>query len=89
MGIADGDTAQDPTVGSTAFAVLAAISFCHLLNDMMQSVLPAIYPILKSDFDLHRPYIDEVTLPCATWRRSASCTSCGCALPRSKKRCGG
>ena len=30
--------------GGTAFAVLLAISFCHLLNDMMQSLLPAIYP---------------------------------------------
>ncbi len=32
---------------ATAFKVLAAISFCHLLNDMMQSVIPAVYPILK------------------------------------------
>ena len=32
----------------TAFGVLGAISFCHLLNDMMQSLLPAIYPMLKS-----------------------------------------
>lgn len=37
---------------STAFPILAAISFCHLLNDMMQSLLPAIYPILKSEFGL-------------------------------------
>ena len=29
---------------NTVFAVLIAISFCHLLNDMMQSLLPAIYP---------------------------------------------
>src|SRR5579871_605764 len=35
-----------------AFTVLAAISFCHLLNDMLQSLLPAIYPILKSKFAL-------------------------------------
>jgi len=32
--------------------VLAAISFCHLLNDMMQSLLPAIYPILKANYGL-------------------------------------
>jgi len=37
---------------STAYAVLAAISFCHLLNDMMQSLLPAIYPILKDNYGL-------------------------------------
>ncbi|MEO8597842.1 MAG: MFS transporter [Candidatus Solibacter sp.] len=37
---------------TTAFRVLAAISFCHLLNDMMQSVIPAVYPILKSAYRL-------------------------------------
>lgn len=37
---------------STAFSILAAISFCHLLNDMMQSLLPAIYPILKENYGL-------------------------------------
>jgi len=36
----------------TAFTVLAAISFSHLLNDTIQSVLPAIYPLLKSSFAL-------------------------------------
>ena len=34
------------------FGILAAISFCHLLNDMVQSLIPAIYPILKSSFRL-------------------------------------
>lgn len=38
--------------GRTAFVVLCAISFCHLLNDMMQSLLPAIYPMLKTSFAL-------------------------------------
>ena len=38
--------------GGTAFAVLAAISFSHLLNDTIQSVLPAIYPLLKSSYAL-------------------------------------
>ena len=37
---------------ATAFNVLAAISFCHLLNDMMQSLLPALYPMLKSTYAL-------------------------------------
>jgi len=37
---------------TTAYAVLAAISVCHLLNDMMQSLLPAIYPILKDNYGL-------------------------------------
>ena len=39
--------------GRTAFVVLCAISFCHLLNDMMQSLLPAIYPMLKTSFALN------------------------------------
>ena len=32
--------------------MLAAISFCHLLNDMMQSLLPALYPMLKGSYQL-------------------------------------
>ena len=46
---------------STAFTVLFAISFCHLLNDMMQSLLPAIYPTLKTDFHLSFTQIGLVT----------------------------
>ena len=38
--------------GKTTFTVLAAISFCHLLNDLMQSLLPALYPMLKSSYAL-------------------------------------
>jgi FSR family fosmidomycin resistance protein-like MFS transporter len=45
-------TAQPGSAGNTAFAVLAAISVCHLLNDMMQSLLPAIYPVLKGNYGL-------------------------------------
>jgi len=41
-----------PSAGSTAFSILAAISACHLLNDMIQSLLPAVYPILKDEFGL-------------------------------------
>ncbi len=36
----------------TLFNILLAISFCHLLNDTIQSVLPAIYPMLKASFHL-------------------------------------
>lgn len=36
----------------TAFPVLVAISICHLLNDMMQSLLTAIYPVLKTNYGL-------------------------------------
>src|SRR5271154_2685171 len=45
-----------------AFAVLAAISFSHLLNDTIQSLIPAIYPILKSTFALSFGQIGLMTL---------------------------
>ena len=43
---------SDTPASNTAYTILAAISVCHLLNDMMQSLLPAIYPILKSNYGL-------------------------------------
>src|SRR5258708_6876418 len=46
----------------TAFKVLAAISFCHLLNDMVQSLLPALYPILKESFHLSFGDVGLITL---------------------------
>jgi MFS transporter, FSR family, fosmidomycin resistance protein len=49
-------------VGTTAFAVLGAITFCHLLNDIMQALLPAIYPMLKSSFRLTFGQIGLLTL---------------------------
>jgi FSR family fosmidomycin resistance protein-like MFS transporter len=42
--------------------VLAAISFCHMLNDMVQALLPSIYPILKSSFHLNFGQIGFLTL---------------------------
>jgi len=48
---------------NTAVAtVLAAISVCHLLNDMLQSLLPAVYPILKGGFNLSFAQIGALTL---------------------------
>ena len=44
-----------------AFEILAALSFCHLLNDMMQSLIPAIYPILKENFQLDFAQIGLIT----------------------------
>lgn len=46
----------------TVFPILAAISFSHLLNDMIQSLLPAIYPILKSNFHLDFAKVGLITL---------------------------
>ncbi len=45
----------------TSYAVLTMISFCHFLNDMIQSLLPAIYPILKGNFHLDFGQIGLIT----------------------------
>jgi len=45
-----------------AFSILAAISVCHLLNDTVQSLIAAIYPILKSSFHLDFAQIGLITL---------------------------
>jgi MFS transporter, FSR family, fosmidomycin resistance protein len=47
---------------NTVFAVLIGISFSHLLNDTIQSVIPAIYPILKTSFHLNFTQIGLITL---------------------------
>ena len=54
---------------TTTFSILAAISFCHLLNDMMQSLLPAIYPILKANYGLDFGQIGLITF---TYQLTAS-----------------
>ncbi|MFN7994052.1 MAG: MFS transporter [Bryobacteraceae bacterium] len=46
----------------TAFPVLAAVSFCHLLNDMLQSVIPSVYPLLKTTYHLNFSQIGFITL---------------------------
>ena len=46
----------------TALPVLLAISFCHLLNDMMQALLPAMYPMLKAAFHLDFGQVGLITL---------------------------
>jgi FSR family fosmidomycin resistance protein-like MFS transporter len=47
---------------NTVFTVLIAISVSHLLNDTIQSVIPAIYPILKESFQLSFTQIGLITL---------------------------
>jgi FSR family fosmidomycin resistance protein-like MFS transporter len=56
--------AQTPArrTAGTAVAVLVAVSFGHLLNDMLQSLLPAIYPVLKGKFSLGFGEIGVITL---------------------------
>ncbi|NGY03664.1 MFS transporter [Solimonas terrae] len=53
----------------TGFGVLGAISFAHFLNDMIQSLILAIYPLLKASFALSFAQIGLITL---TYQFSAS-----------------
>src|SRR5690349_17340888 len=48
--------------GGLVVPVIAAISFCHCLNDLMQSLVPAIYPILKSAYGLDFGQVGLITL---------------------------
>jgi FSR family fosmidomycin resistance protein-like MFS transporter len=47
---------------ATVFTVLLAVSVGHLLNDLIQSLLPAVYPLLKSEFNLDFVHIGLITL---------------------------
>jgi len=48
--------------GGTAFAVIFAIGFSHLLNDTLQSLIPAIYPIVKDSFQLSFTQVGLIAL---------------------------
>jgi len=51
-----------PALETTTFAILLSLSFCHLLNDMIQSLVPAIYPVLKTSYGLDFGQIGLITL---------------------------
>jgi FSR family fosmidomycin resistance protein-like MFS transporter len=53
---------RDGIAEGTLFAVLAAISFSHMLNDLIQSLIPSIYPILKTRFELSFAQVGLITL---------------------------
>ena len=59
MGIVAPKAGPDET---TVYAVIAAISFCHCLNDLIQSLVPAIYPIIKDKLALDFGQIGLITL---------------------------
>lgn len=46
----------------TLYSILLAISFAHLLNDMMQSIIPSIYPIIKEKYGFTFWQIGLITL---------------------------
>ena len=59
----DDSLATKPLVkDGPVYRILGSISFAHMLNDMIQSLLLAIYPMLKSSFDLSFGQIGLITL---------------------------
>jgi MFS transporter, FSR family, fosmidomycin resistance protein len=58
-----------PARAKPSFSILAAISSSHLINDMMQSLILAMYPILKGEFALSFTQIGLITL---TYQLTAS-----------------
>ena len=56
-------------VEKTVFPILFAISFSHLLNDTIQSLIPAIYPVVKNSYHLSFTQIGLITL---TFQMAAS-----------------
>lgn len=53
----------------TVFSILFTISFTHLLNDMVQAVIPSVYPVMKAKFNLTFSQIGLITL---TYQMTAS-----------------
>ena len=49
-------------VEGTAYAILFTMGVCHLLNDMIQSVIPALYPLLKQKYGFTFTQIGVITL---------------------------
>lgn len=49
-------------IEKTVFPILFALSFSHLLNDTIQSLIPAIYPVIKTSYHLSFSQIGLITL---------------------------
>jgi len=60
VGAATSRAATQPL--DTTFSIILSLSFCHLLNDLMQSLVPALYPILKSSYGLTFSQVGLITL---------------------------
>lgn len=60
--IDDTDEKRQSGMNETAYAILFIISISHFLNDMIQSVIPSIYPILKEQYRFTFAQIGMITL---------------------------
>ena len=52
---------KDAVISKTIFSILFAISFAHLLNDLIQAIIPSVYPILKEKYNLSFSQIGLIT----------------------------
>ena len=68
-GMRPGPAVANLAAGNTAFFVLGTLSFSHLLNDLVSSLVPAVYPLLKTSFDLDFAQVGLITL---TYQLTAS-----------------
>jgi FSR family fosmidomycin resistance protein-like MFS transporter len=66
---ADQSAPSHPAAEETVMPILLALSFSHLLNDTIQSLLPSIYPLLKDSFRLNFTQVGLITL---TYQLTAS-----------------
>ena len=60
--VTDSTIASAPSVQQTVYPILFSIAFAHLINDLLQAVIPAAYPILKENFNLTFTQIGLITL---------------------------
>ena len=58
----EGPSVVSITAEQTTLAVIFALSFSHMLNDTIQSLIPALYPMLKDNFSLNFAEIGLITL---------------------------
>jgi len=52
---------KEDVISKTIFSILFAISFAHLLNDLIQAIIPSVYPILKEKYNLSFSQIGLIT----------------------------
>ena len=63
---------QRPPIHRIAFPILIALSISHCLNDMLQSVISAVYPLFKEDLSLSFAQIGLISVSDVGVRVSAS-----------------
>jgi len=58
----ESDPISSGRASQTVYTILFAISFSHMLNDTIQSLIPAIYPLVKDSFSLSFTQVGLITL---------------------------